>query len=139
MGAIPLGRRTSPFQLALIMLTLLLALAAIIVGVQDRLADPTSESWVMYITMGILVLALSTYMLYQTRKRMLRLGGIEMQPITTTLQCQKCTVRNIRDFKSGDFVFKETEEQCPSCKENMIVSSIYREVKEKGKPKDSKI
>jgi len=59
--------------------------------------------------------------------------GIAMQPIITTIQCSKCGFKNIRDFQRGDYIFKETDQQCPKCNEKMSIASIYREVKEKRK------
>jgi len=77
---------------------------------------------------GIMGLTLLTYMLIQTRRRTLRLP-IQAQRVATTILCQKCGFKNLRDFQPGDYVFKEAEE-CPKCNEKMIVSSIYREVRE---------
>ena len=56
-----------------------------------------------------------------------------MQPVTTTMECSKCGFKNVRDFQRGDYIFKETEQQCPKCNEKMSIASIYREVKEKKK------
>lgn len=82
---------------------------------------------------GIMGLTFLTYMLIQTRRRTLRLP-IQAQRIATTILCQKCGFKNIRDFQRGDYVFKEAEE-CPKCNEKMIIASIYREVKEEKKGK----
>jgi len=73
--------------------------------------------------------ALSAYMLFQTRRKTMRLE-IKEQPVITTIQCKKCGFKNIRDFQRGDYIFKETD-PCPKCNEKMSVASIYREVEEK--------
>ena len=83
---------------------------------------------------GIMGLTFLTYMMIQTRRKTLKLP-IQAQRVATTILCQKCGFKNIRDFQRGDYILKDTEE-CPKCNEKMIIASIYREVKEKkGKKK----
>jgi len=128
-------RRSPPLLIAVIMIALLLALFSIYFGMTEYLlGDPSAASF--YMSLGMVTLALSAYMLYQTRKRMIRLISMEMQPLSSTVQCQKCGFKNIREFKPGDFVFKETDEPCPKDNQKMVISAIYREVKEKEKAKE---
>jgi len=134
-STVPVARRTSPFLLAIILITLLLSLISIYEGLTEYLVGDSSTGG-FYLTMGMVTLALSAYMLFQTKKRVLRLMGMEMQPLSTTLQCQKCGLKNVREFKRGDFVFKQTEEACPKDNEKMIISAIFREVKEREKAKE---
>jgi hypothetical protein len=132
---VPQTRRVSPVMFAMIMIALLLALVAIYWGFNEYLyGDPSTASFLLSI--GIAILAVSTYMMYQTRKRMIKLLSIEMQPLSSTVQCAKCGFKNIREFKRGDFVFKETDEPCPKDNQKMIISAIYREVKDKEKAKE---
>lgn len=131
------GRRLSPFLLAVIVITLLLSLISIYEGLVEYLlpgGDAGTGSF--YLSIGMITLALSMYMLLQTRRRMLRLPGAEMQPLSTTLQCQKCGFKNLREFQRGDFVFKQTDQACPKDNEKMVISAIYREVKEKEKTRE---
>ncbi len=133
--AITPARRVSPIMFAMIMIALLLALVAIYWGFNEYLfGDSSAGSFLLSI--GITILAVSMYMMYQTRKRMIKLLSIEMQPLSSTVQCAKCGFKNIREFKRGDFVFKETEETCPKDNQKMVISAIYREVKEKEKAKE---
>jgi hypothetical protein len=134
---VPMAKRVSPFLLAIIMITLALSLMSIYQGIHDYINDDaTSGSF--YLTMGVTTLAISTYLLFQTKKRVLKLG-MEMPPLTTTLECQKCGFKNVRDFQRGDFVFKPLEEQCPKCNEKaMSIGSIFREVKEREKTRESR-
>jgi len=135
-AAASVTRRTSPFLLAIIMITLVLSLASIYEGI-DAYTKNDSASGSLYLTMGVTTLAISTYLWLQTRRRMLRLS-MEMQPLNTTVECQKCGFKNIREFQRGDFVFKQTEDQCPKCNEKtMTIGSIFREVKEKEKAKEA--
>jgi hypothetical protein len=80
---------------------------------------------------GFLGVALSTYVLFQTRRRIMGLR-IEIPPITTTVECKKCGFKSVREFQRGDYVFKEVG-PCQKCNEKMLITAIYREVKEKGK------
>jgi len=133
----PSGRRLSPFLLAVIVITLLLSLISIYEGLAEYLlpnGDTGTGSF--YLSIGMITLALSMYMLLQTKRRALRLAGMEMQPLSTTLQCQKCGFKNLREFQRGDFVFKQTDQMCPKDNEKMVISAIYREVKEKEKARE---
>jgi len=126
-------RKISPIFLAIVLVVLLLSLLAIYQGIEAYMNNDLS-SGNLFITMGITTLALLTYMVFQTRRRVLRLtAGMPMQPLITTIECPKCGMKNIRDFQRGDYIFKETEQQCPKCNEKMNIASIYREVKEKRK------
>jgi amino acid permease len=131
----PQRRRTPPTLVAIIMIALLLALSAIYWGLFEFFAGNT-ESASIYMSIGMAMLALSAYMLYQTRKRMIRLTSMEMQPLSSTVQCQKCGFKNVREFQKGDFVFKETTEMCPKDNLKMMIAAIYREVKDKEKAKE---
>ena len=54
--------------------------------------------------------------------------------VMTTIECGKCGVKNIKEFQRGDFIFKELE-PCKKCADTkMIITAIYKEVKEKEKP-----
>lgn len=121
-------RRISTFFLIIIVITLALSIVAIFSGVNAYLSD---DSGTVYpsLLIGVSGLALSAYMLFQTRRRTLQID-IKMQPVTTTIRCQKCGFKNLREFQKGDYIFKEAEE-CPKCTEKMQVDSIYRETEEK--------
>jgi len=135
-NAAPLQRKASPVQLAIILIPLLLSLILIYLGLNEYMVGrPEQGSFLL--SMGMVTLAFSAYWLFQARKRMLRIMGMEMQPLSTTLQCQKCGFKNLREFQRGDFVFKQTDQACPKDNEKMIISSIYREVKDKGKEEGS--
>jgi len=87
---------------------------------------------IFLVTTGAIALILSSYMLLQSRRTAVTM---KMAPskVTTTVECRKCGMKNIRDFQRGDFVYKELEacQKCPDDK--MIITAIYKEVKEKEK------
>jgi hypothetical protein len=120
--------KISTFVLLVIFITIALSLAAIIFAIK---AFSTGQELVAgyLLLIGFLAAALSTYVLFQTRKRMLRLR-IKTQPITTTIECRKCSFKSVRDFQRGDYIFKEVD-PCQKCNEKMLITAIYREVKER--------
>lgn len=124
----PSTRKFSFFFLAIVFITLALSIAAFFQAF-DAYGLEQVESGHFFMLIGVSALALSTYMVFQTRRRALKLA-FKPPRIATTILCQKCGFKNIRDFQRGDFIFKETEE-CPKCKEKMTITSIFREVKEK--------
>lgn len=126
----PSTRKFSFFFLAIVFITLALSIAAFFQA-YDAYMLGEIENVYFFVLIGVSGLALSTYMVFQTRRRALRLT-IRPPRIATTILCQKCGFKNIRDFERGDFIFKGTEE-CPKCKEKTKITSIFREVKEKKK------
>jgi len=129
---VAMARRISPFLIAILMITLVLSLASIYQGI-DAYTKNDSVSGSLFLTMGVTTLIISTYLWFQTRQRMVKLR-MTIQPINTTVECQKCGFKNVREFQRGDYVFKPTEDQCPKCNEKtMAIGSIFREVKEKEK------
>jgi hypothetical protein len=125
------SRRYSSIVLIVIIVVLALSLTALfqayIVSVDsDTANDPTMG---YYLLIGFVGLALSTYMLFQTRRHARRFN-LETQPIVTTIVCSKCGFKNVRNFERGDYILKELG-KCTKCEGTMIVSAIYREIKEK--------
>jgi len=125
----PPTRKISPFSLAMILVTVVLSVIALFLGFTYESQDPTSA--LPYMLIGFIGLAISAYMLLQAQRKPSR-AAFEMPQVITTILCQKCGFKNIRDFERGDYIFKETE-PCPKCNEKTMIASIYREVKEKEK------
>jgi len=117
------------FSLAMILVTVVLSIAALFLGFTTASQDSTSA--LPYMMIGFIGLAISAYMLLQAQRKPLQ-AALEMPKVVTTILCQKCGFKNIRDFERGDYIFKDTE-PCPKCNEKMMVTSIYREVTEKEK------
>lgn len=125
--------RISSFVLMIIFVTLALSLAAMIFAV-SVLDQNTEAAWILLL-LGFLGVTLSTYVLFQTRRRLSKLR-IVIPPVTTTVECRKCGFKNVRDFQRGDYIFKELE-PCQKCNDKMLITAIYREVKEKEKERFS--
>jgi hypothetical protein len=125
----PSERRISSFLFIIILVALGLSLAAFSLAVIEYGGgDSTLGAW--FVLIGFMGVALLTYIMLQTRKRTFKIP-IQAQRVATTILCQKCGFKNIRDFEQGDYVFKEAE-GCPKCNEKMMIASIYREVDEKA-------
>ncbi|MGB8781411.1 MAG: hypothetical protein WCD81_12285 [Candidatus Bathyarchaeia archaeon] len=114
---------------------LALALSFIALIYALSILDQDIETASIFLIMGFLGVALSTYVLFQTRRRLSKLK-IVPAPVTTTIECKKCGFKNVREFQRGDYIFKEGE-PCQKCNEKMLITAIYREVKEKEREKMS--
>ena len=124
------AKRVSSLLIVIVLVVVVLSIAALYQAVVYLGSNDVSfGSWFMFL--GIIGLALSTYMLLQTRKSPVKLP-FQAPKVVTTIVCQKCGLKNIRDFQRGDYIFKETE-ACPKCEEKMVISAIYRETKEQEK------
>lgn len=123
------GTKIPTLFLLIIFIALAMSLAALVAAVSFVEQNQLIAGYLLLL--GFLGVALSTYVLFQTRRRLLRLR-IEAPPITTTIECKKCGFKSVREFQRGDYVFKEVE-PCQKCNEKMLITAIYREVKEKGK------
>jgi hypothetical protein len=109
--------------LALSLTSLVLAITAFFYG---------NEVFASYLLLaGFIGVGVSTYFLFQSRKRLMSLK-IETPPTTTTVECRKCGFKSVREFRRGDYVFRELE-PCQKCNDKMMITAIYREVKEKEK------
>jgi len=127
------ARRISSIVIIVIIVVLALSLSALYQAYDMWInEDPTMG---YYLLIGFIGLALSTYMLLQTRRRMKRFT-LKSTPITTTINCTKCGFKNVRNFERGDYILKEipsVDTRCEKCGAAMMISAIYREVEEKGK------
>lgn len=121
--------RISSFVLLVVFITLALSLVALIFSV-TIIGENSDAAWVLLL-LGVLGVAISTYVLVQTRRRLSKLK-IVVPPVTTTIECRKCGDKNVREFQRGDYIFKEAE-PCKKCNDKMLITAIYREVKEKEK------
>jgi cation transport ATPase len=115
-----------------VFITLALSLVALILSA-TIIGQNSDQAWLLLV-LGLLGVALSTYVLVETRRRISKLK-IVIPPVMTTIECRKCGTKNNREFQRGDYIFKEIE-PCQKCNDKMLITSIYREVKEKEKEKE---
>jgi hypothetical protein len=123
--------RISTFVLMIVFIVLALSLVALALAVNAFiLGEDIVAGYLLVI--GLIAMSLSAYVLLQSRRRAMSLKT-ENPPMMTTIECRKCGYKTVREFQRGDYVFKELEacQKCPDDK--MLITAIYKEVKEKEK------
>jgi cation transport ATPase len=121
--------RISAFLLMVVFVTLALSFVALIFAAYAL--DQNTEAAYVLMLLGVIGVAISTYVLYQTRRRLSKLK-IVVPPVLTTLECTACHEKDTREFLRGDYIFKEGE-KCKKCGGRTLITGIYREVKDKEK------
>ncbi|MEM1536867.1 MAG: hypothetical protein QXQ47_02780 [Candidatus Bathyarchaeia archaeon] len=122
------ANKVSSMVLLIIFLALAVSLSALVLAI-PAYSQGNDVVAAYLLILGLLGLASCTYVLLQTRKRIMRLR-IEAPPVTTTIECRKCGFKSVREFQRGDYIFKEVE-PCQKCNEKMLITAIYKEVREK--------
>jgi len=90
----PPTRNISSFLLMIILVILVLAVAALFMGATAYLGNSQDTSAISLMLIGFIGLALSAYMLLQTKKKPLR-AAFEMPRVITTILCQNCGFKNV--------------------------------------------
>jgi predicted membrane protein len=122
--------RISTYLLMIVLVVLALSIVALLVAVNAFVMG--NEMVATYLlVIGFIAMTVAAYMLLQSRKHVATMK-IEAPKVMTTVECRKCGFKNVREFQRGDFVFKELE-KCQKCDDKMIITAIYKEVKEKEK------
>jgi hypothetical protein len=124
------SRRISTYLMMIVLIVLALSIVSLLLSVNAFTAGNDVLAGFLLV-IGFIAMALSVYVLFQSRKRAASMK-IEAPKVMTTIECKKCNFKSIRQFQRGDFVFKELD-PCQKCNENMIITAIYKEVKEKEK------
>jgi hypothetical protein len=123
--------KISTFVLMIVLIVLALSLVALALAVNAFiLGEEIVAGYLLVI--GFIAMTLSVYVLLQSRRRVMSMK-IEKPSMMTTIECRKCGFKSVREFQRGDYVFKELGpcQKCPDDK--MLITAIYREVKEKEK------
>jgi hypothetical protein len=121
--------KISTFLMLIVLIVIALSIVALIMAVNVYPGQP--ELAVYLLVIGFIAMALAAYVLLQSRRRVASMK-IEAPKTMTTVECRKCGFKSVREFKRGDFVFKELD-PCQKCDDKMIITAIYKEVKEKEK------
>jgi len=122
--------KTSTFVLMIVLIVLALSLVALALAVNAFiLGEEIVAGYLLVI--GFIAMTLSAYVLLQSRRRVMSMK-IENPPMMTTIECKKCGFKSVREFQRGDYVFKELD-KCQKCDDKMLITAIYKEVKEKEK------
>jgi len=121
--------KVSSSAILTLFMVLFLSLVALAYGASILETQPEIAYFVLLF--GFLGAAVVLYTLIQMKRRLSRLK-IVIPPVTTTIECRKCGFKNVREFQPGDYIFKEVE-PCQKCNDKMLITAIYREIKEKEK------
>jgi hypothetical protein len=91
---------------------------------------------IIYMFIGAAGFAAIGYMFFRGRPAAAKSDPLEVKKVEvyTTLECPKCQQKRVRDFKRGDFIFKD-DESCTRCDGMMMITKIARK-KEEEKKKD---
>lgn len=93
-----------------------------------------SNEWFNYILIGIMIIFILIFTLTNQSQRS-RGMIVEKPPIKTELICLECGLKEVRDFKEGDYVSKITEEKCKKCGKPLKINLIYSiEIKKRRRP-----
>ncbi|HIE14182.1 TPA: hypothetical protein EYP70_02805 [Candidatus Bathyarchaeota archaeon] len=120
-------KRLSMFFMVLVFLMLILSLIALYQIFEAYSRTKTLD--IMSIALSLSAIFLSVYVLSQMRRKPIRLG-FEIPNVVTVMECTSCNYRSIRKFQRGDYIFKDVG-FCPKCSGRILISSIYREIREK--------
>ena len=123
-GKITPVKRISPFVMIVILLAFILSLTALYIAVDSIINQSESLDGYSFLAIGFGGIALSIYMIFQTRVKP-KHTNLDLPRVLTTLECPKCDFKNIRDFETGDYIFKKMG-SCEKCNETMTITSIYR-------------
>ncbi len=126
----PTTTRISTYLMMIVLIVLALSVVAFMLSVNAFIVGNEVVAGYLLI-IGFIAMALSVYVLLQSRKRIASMR-IEAPKVMTTVECKKCSFKSVREFQRGDFVFKELE-ACQKCEDKMMITAIYKEVKEKEK------
>jgi len=122
--------KISTYLMMIVLIVLALSIVALMLSVNAFIVG--NEVVAGYLLLiGFIAMALSIYVLLQSRKRIASMR-IEAPKVMTTVECRKCGFKSVREFQRGDFVFKDLD-ACQKCEDKMIITAIYKEVKEKEK------
>ena len=122
--------RISTYLLMIVLIVLALSIVALVLSVQAfTVGNEIVAGYLLVI--GFIAMGLSAYVLLQSRRRVTSMK-IEAPKVMTTVECRKCGFKSVREYQRGDFVFKELE-ACQKCDDKMLITAIYKEVKEKEK------
>lgn len=121
------GTRSAPiFLIIIVLVMMIIALIVLFSMVGEYMIHRTFSPINMALSVGTILLSL--YLLLQIIKKPQDLL-LEVQRITTMIRCMNCDYVTAREFERGDYILKEIG-ACPKCGGNLIIHSIFREVKD---------
>jgi hypothetical protein len=128
------ANKISNYLTFIVLIVMILALAAIFIAFETFLVGDLVTAGILAV-IGAIAMALSLFLLFQSRRQNAAAVKIEIPKVMTTIGCtnSSCSNKIVREFQRGDFVFKELPEACPKCGGHQMITAIFKEVKEKEK------
>jgi len=84
-----------------------------------------------YIFIGTAGFAAIGYMFFRTKAVTgARKPEAPKVDVVTVLECPSCNLKRVRDFKRGDYVFKD-DEPCTRCEGKMLITGIHKRAEAK--------
>ena len=129
------GMQVSWVAYAAILVVGLLSLFSLYMGFLNY--STSQDIALIYMFIGAAGFAAIGYMLFKG-KSPAKQDPLEVKKaeVFTTLECPKCGQKRVRDFKRGDYVFKD-DEPCTRCDGMMVITRITRKKEEDKKKQDS--
>ncbi len=129
------GMQVSWVAYAAILVVGLLSLFSLYMGFINY--PDNADVAIIYMFIGAAGFAAIGYMLVRGKPTQAKNEPLEIKKVEvfTTLECPKCQQKRVRDFKRGDYVFKD-DEPCTRCDGMMMITKIARKKEEDGKKKD---
>ncbi len=101
-----------------------LALFSLYMGFQGY-GGQNQEASYYYIIIGVSGFAAIGYMFFRSKAVAQERLDVPKVDVITTLECPKCDLKRVREFKRGDYIFKE-DEPCTRCEGNMVITRIHQ-------------
>ncbi|MDR0372667.1 MAG: hypothetical protein LBI79_03785 [Nitrososphaerota archaeon] len=130
------NNKVSNYLMLIVLIVMALAVVALFLAFETFLfGDQENQLAALILAgIGIIALAISVFLLYQSRRQTAEMK-IEIPKVMTTIECQnkECKNKIIREFQRGDYVFKYSDTTCPKCGGKQMITAVYKEIKEKEK------
>jgi hypothetical protein len=129
------SKTISNYLTFIVLIVVVIAVTALFLAVGAYMNKPDNVVTPAFLGLiGFIALALSFFILYQSRRQVGEMK-IEIPKVMTTIECksQSCKNKTTREFQRGDYVFKEIDTPCQKCNSKQVITAIYKEVKEKEK------
>ena len=133
-GSTAAGMTVSWVAYAAILIVGILSLFSLYMGFVNF--PDNMEVAIIYMLIGAAGFAAIGYLLFRGKPATSKSQPLEVKKVEvfTTLECPKCQQKRVRDFKRGDYIFKD-DEPCTRCEGMMMITKITRK-KEEEKKKD---
>jgi uncharacterized MnhB-related membrane protein len=127
------NNKISTYLMLIVLIVTALSIVALFIAFETYILGDTLAALILA-GIGSIALALSFFMLYQSKKQAAQVK-LDIPKVTTTIECtnKECSSKSTREFQRGDYVFKDLDVPCGKCGAKQMITAIYKEVKTKEK------